>query len=66
MMAQPERGKAKRRDILKLLGLGSVAGAAALATGGKTPMARAEAKPQDGGGYRETPHVKQYYETAKF
>jgi hypothetical protein len=65
MSAEPERNKAKRRDFLKLVGLGSVAGAAAVATGGKPPSAQAEETREDGG-YRETPHVRQYYETAKF
>jgi len=34
-------------------------------TGGKAPGAKAEEKPQ-GAGYRETPHVRKYYDTAKF
>ena len=63
MTTKPERNKAKRRDFLKLLGLGGVAGAAALATGGK-PQA-AEATPE-GPGYHESPHVRKYYDTAKF
>jgi hypothetical protein len=62
---RPERNKAKRRDFLKLVGLGSLAGAATAVAGGKTPEAKAEEKPQ-GAGYRETPHVRKYYDTAKF
>lgn len=65
MTAEPERSKAKRRDFLKLLGLGSVAGAAALASGGTPPPAQAQAK-REPPGYRETPHVRTYYDTAKF
>jgi len=65
MVDRPERKKAKRRDFLKLVGLGSLAGAATAVTGGKTPEAQAETKPQ-GAGYRETPHVRKYYDTAKF
>ena len=65
MADRPERNKAKRRDFLKLVGLGSLAGAATAVTGGKTPEAKAEEKPQ-GAGYRETPHVRKYYDTAKF
>lgn len=61
----PERNKAKRRDFLKLLGLGGVAGAAALAAGGEPQAAAAEATPE-GAGYRESPHVRKYYDTAKF
>jgi hypothetical protein len=64
MTAKPERNKAKRRDFLKLLGLG---GAAALAAGGKPQAAAAEAEVKpEGSGYHETPHVRKYYDTAKF
>jgi hypothetical protein len=53
-----------RRELLKLAGLGAVAGAAVVAS----PNGRAEAgdtRPR-GRGYRETPHVKTYYELARF
>ena len=65
MADRPERNKAKRRDFLKLVGLGSLAGAATAVSGGKASEAQAETKPE-GAGYRETPHVKKYYDTAKF
>ena len=65
MTSEPERKKAKRRDFLKLVGLGGVAGAAALAAGGTPETATAEVKPE-GSGYHETPHVRKYYDTAKF
>ena len=66
MAQRPRRNKAKRRDFLKkLVGLGSLAGAATAVTGGKTPEAQAAEKPQ-GPGYRETAHVRKYYDTAKF
>ena len=57
----------KRRDFLKLAGLG--AGAAGVAAAGIT---RAEAKveaakPEDcSRGYRESEHVKKYYALARF
>ncbi len=64
MGEQPGQPKAKRRDFLKLLGMGGAAGAAAL-TGGAAPSeAAASAKPEKG--YRETAHVRKFYETAKF
>jgi hypothetical protein len=47
------------------VGLGSIAGAAAAATGANAPAAESEARPK-GAGYRETPHVKKYYDTARF
>ena len=65
MADRPERNKAKRRDFLKLVGLGSLGGAATVVTGGKAPEAQAAEKPQ-GTGYRETAHVRKYYDTAKF
>jgi hypothetical protein len=65
MADRPERNKAKRREFLKLVGLGSLADAATAVTGGTAPEAQAEEKPQSVG-YRETPHVKKYYDTAKF
>jgi len=64
-MEQREKSKAKRRDFLKLLGLGSIAGAAVAATGADAPAGEPAAKPE-GAGYRETPHVRKYYETARF
>ena len=60
---QQTRG-AKRREILKLAGLGAVSGAA-VAVGAKAVEAHAE--PQDErAGYRETAHVKKAYELARF
>ena len=65
MSEATERKGAKRREFLKLMGMGSVAGAAALAAGGTGAAAGAEpTKPETG--YRETAHVRKFYETAKF
>ena len=54
---------AKRRDFLKLLGFGGVAGGAAIA--GAKPAGASE-KPVAETGYRESAHVKKFYETARF
>lgn len=56
---------ADRRSVLKFLGLGAATGGVALAAA--EPAAAAE-KPADdtGSHYRETEHVKTYYELAKF
>ena len=62
MTDQAERKTAKRREFLKLLG---VAGAAAMAAGGTAPAEAAEPT-QPETGYRETAHVRKFYETAKF
>ncbi|MGI9350465.1 MAG: twin-arginine translocation signal domain-containing protein [Rhizobiaceae bacterium] len=53
-----------RRDFLKMASLGSMAGGAAIATGGVAQAASSEE--EKGSGYRETGHVKTYYELAKF
>jgi anaerobic selenocysteine-containing dehydrogenase len=53
-----------RRDFLKLAGVGSLAGAAAAVS---AEPAKADGADQDGGeGYRETKHVKTYYDLARF
>ncbi len=59
---RPERTTAKRRDFLKLVGLGSVAGAAAFAT---SKGAATEAPKPTSSRYRETAHIRKYYETAR-
>lgn len=65
MKHRKESQKVGRRDMLRLAGLGGVAGAAAIAgAAGKSEAAqKAENK---GAGYRETEHVRTYYELAKF
>ena len=59
-----EKSVAERRDFLKLATLGTVLGGAAMAAGG-TAQAATSAKPKSGG-YRETDHVKTYYDLARF
>jgi hypothetical protein len=63
-MTKEQEGKAaRRRDFLKLAGLGTLGGAAAAtaAAVGAAPVEAAEPK-----GYRETAHVKKVYELARF
>lgn len=62
MKKQDEKGLTDRRDFLKLAGAG-VASGAAVAAG--SPASATEAKPREGL-YRETDHIKRYYELAKF
>lgn len=60
--AQPT---ADRRGFLKLMGFGAVStGTAAVSAVAGT--SEAEAKPRADGGYRETEHVKTYYDLARF
>lgn len=58
----------RRRDFLKLAGLGAgAAGAAAVGLAG--PKSEAAAGPADAraaAGYRESEHVKKYYALARF
>jgi len=66
-MSDNEKKKANtdRRSFLKLAGLGAVSGSAALVTGTHTVEAAKDAKAAEGL-YRETEHVRRYYELAKF
>ncbi|MBL4597847.1 MAG: twin-arginine translocation signal domain-containing protein [Rhizobiaceae bacterium] len=53
-----------RRGFLKLAGAGTILGGAAIAVGGN---AQAEEAPDTKtSGYRETAHVKKYYELNRF
>lgn len=63
MKKQDHKGVTDRRSFLKLAGAGVAAGGAAAAAG--SPAAAAESKPREGL-YRETEHVKRYYELARF
>ncbi len=56
-----------RRGFLKFAGLGTVAGAVALVSGREGEAAEATAAGADPGlGYRETEHVRRFYESARF
>ncbi len=63
-MAKEEKNVEARRDFLKLASLGTVLGGAALATGGSAQAS--ETLDESGSGYRETAHVKTYYESTRF
>jgi hypothetical protein len=64
-----QRGQAAqaagRRDFLKLASVGAAAGTVAAAIGG-TREAEAAAPEARTEGYRETAHVKRFYELARF
>jgi hypothetical protein len=59
-----EKAVTARRDFLKLATVGTVLGGAAIAVGSKA-QAAAPSEHQ-GGGYRESDHVKTYYKLARF
>lgn len=65
MKTRKDEQRVARRELLKFAGLGSVAGAAAIAAGAGQSEA-ASAAEEKSSGYRETEHVRTYYELAKF
>lgn len=65
MRQERESPKAERRQFLKLAGLGA-AGAAATVAGAEPAAAAVKAEKPGKQGYRETPHVRTYYELARF
>lgn len=64
MKKQDDKVVTDRRSFLKLAGAGVAASGAAVAAGG--PAAAAADSKQRESLYRETDHVKRYYELARF
>lgn len=60
-----DRADAGRRGFLKLAGASAVAGGVALVSG-KSPAEASTAADQKDGLYRQTDHVKTYYDLARF
>ena len=64
-MSKKKTASIDRRDFFRKVGLG--AGAAAVGVAASTAQAATPEKdPAKGAGYRETEHVKTYYELARF
>lgn len=59
-------GTADRRGFLKMLGVSAATGGAALAAKPAASQAAEQPRGKESGDYRETEHVKRYYELAKF
>jgi len=55
-----------RRDFLKTVGLASGVAVAATAANATVAEASEPKHSQDGSGYRETDHVRTYYDRARF
>lgn len=68
MKTNKDNGKApvKRRDFLKLAGLGGIAAGAAAAGAPHEAKAAAPNGAKRAAGYRATAHVRKYYDLAKF
>ena len=65
MKKDQEATATRRRDFLKLAGLGSMTAVAGAAAAAVPAQAREEPSPR-AAGYRETVHVKKVYELARF
>jgi hypothetical protein len=65
MTEKSDRASADRRDFLKLAGVGAVAGGVALVSGGESAEASTAAV-QGKGLYKQTNHVRTYYDLARF
>jgi hypothetical protein len=67
-MSKKEVKSMDRRNFFKSAGVGAgaIGGAAALAVAGKDAEAAEPVKSPTAAGYRETDHVKKYYELSKF
>lgn len=64
-MAEKDAKTLPRRDFLKAAGITGAAAGAAVALSGKSADAAVSDEGQEAG-YRETEHVKTYYELARF
>ncbi|WP_415901208.1 twin-arginine translocation pathway signal [Neptuniibacter sp. QD29_5] len=66
-MSQQEKPNTGRRGFLKKLGLaGTAAGAVAVAGTAQAKVTTAESgEKQEGSGYKETEHVRSFYETCR-
>ncbi len=62
-MDRKEKADTSRRDFLRLAAASAPAAVAVAASGGTAAAAEVEG---EAGGFRETPHVLAYYESAKF
>jgi hypothetical protein len=67
-MSTKEAKSMDRRSFFKSAGVGAgaIGGAAVLAVTGKDAQAAEPVKSPTAAGYRETDHVKKYYELSKF
>jgi hypothetical protein len=64
MTVKPEKVKTDRRGFLKFAGLGTLATGAAIVSGEKAEAV--EVVDTNKAGYKETDHVKTFYDSARF
>ncbi len=65
MSDQNDKTTTDRRSFLKFAGIGTLTGGAAMAVG-SVPVQAAKDLQKGGSSYRESEHVKTYYELARF
>lgn len=65
MKQDKAKANTDRRSFLKLAGAG-VVGTGAVAASSVVPAEAEPVKPAESNGYRETEHVRRFYELAKF
>lgn len=65
MKVKCDRANADRRNFLKLAGVGAVTGGVALVSGKKVAEASTPAD-ETGRLYKQTDHIKTYYDLARF
>lgn len=65
MKAKCDRANADRRNFLKLAGVGAVTGGVAL-VGGKSVVEASTTADETGRLYKESDHIKTYYNLARF
>ena len=58
--------EADRRGFLRMVGIGGVVGGVAAATAAAPAQAAGDTPSEGGSGYRETEHVRTYYDLARF
>lgn len=66
MKDRTDQARADRRSFLKLASLGTVVGGASLALSPDKAEASVKQASEHGAGYRETDHVKTYYDSTRF
>lgn len=66
MAEKREKPVSARREFLKLASLGTVVGGAGLLLQDGTAKAAGTQSDETAAGYRETPHVKAFYDSTRF
>lgn len=66
MDKKKQAAKPDRRNFLRAAGLGSLATGVAVVSGIEAKASQSDIAATDSKGYRETDHIRKFYETARF